>query len=68
MDTEFGASPGGEVLVEVARGVGKGGEDDDLAVGFAVAVDGGGFRFGGDELPEFSEFAVALGGDRFRLL
>jgi hypothetical protein len=41
VDAEFGMRPVGEMLVEVARGVGKGGEDDDLAVGFAVAVDGG---------------------------
>ena len=62
VDAKFGASPGGDVLVKIASSVGKGGEDDDLAVGFAVAVDGGCFRLGGDELPELGELAVALGG------
>jgi hypothetical protein len=33
VDAEFGASPGAEVLVEVAGGVGKGGEDETLRLG-----------------------------------
>ena len=62
MDAKLRARPTGKMLVEVASGVGKGGKDDNLAVGFAIAVDGGVAGFFGDELPEFGELPVTLGG------
>ena len=41
VDAEFLARPCMQVVVEVAGGVGEGGEDQDLAVRLAVLVGGG---------------------------
>jgi hypothetical protein len=38
VDVELSHHPRGEVIMQVAGGVGEGGKDDDLADGFAVLV------------------------------
>ena len=63
MDIQVLTCPRADVLVKITGGVGKGGEDKNLADGFAVAVDGGLADLGGDEFLQFRELAVTLGGD-----
>src|SRR5688572_27401678 len=56
------------MIMEVAGGIGKRGEDEDLPVGLAVAVDGGLADLGLDELLQLGELAVTPGGDGLGLL
>ncbi|OQC32212.1 MAG: hypothetical protein BWX70_00689 [Verrucomicrobia bacterium ADurb.Bin070] len=62
MDREVLARPWAEMLVQVTGCIGEGGEDQNFAVGLAVAVGGGMGDLGLDKVFQLGELAVALGG------
>ncbi len=63
MDAQVLPRPGRQLLEQVCRGIGKGGEDEHLPVGLAELVGGGVFGLALDEALEFLELGVAFGGD-----
>ena len=60
MDAEFFGRPVFKRVVKISGGIGKGGEDEDFAVGLLQLVGGGFFDFVFDKLLKLFELGVSL--------